>query len=329
MQDTQPPSMASAASPFGLSGEQYWLKPMDQPGPLAYGSDLLRKDSKAQGIHIDVPPKVLLDKHKTVPLIAFNSNSTADVSRFGLKRTAQIVLAQLETGTITMTKAAESPLPDPDRPEPGPGWVVEDLETDAAEAGLGPRLGRYAVCLLNGPDGSETRTFTVFPSAAAEHAVETGTALKALRHEGGAPPLASAKRLHLRHEPLPQLPQGAMPFTLAADPAGGHRVHLGFRLAALPRFIHPKDKPVLDDEGKRVFATLPVFLVAFDADRLPVHSQLLGLPIAAGPGGDPESPNLTGHVSFDLETLIQAKPGAKLTLWALAMDRKAKLDLAW
>jgi hypothetical protein len=327
MQEPQP---SPGASPFGLSGEQYWQKPLGQPGPLAFGSELLRKDSKAKGIHIDAPPQVLLDKHKTVPLIAFNSNSTADVLHFGLKETGQVVLVHLETGTLRMAKAAESPLKDPNRPEPGPGWVVEDLETDAAEAGLGPRLGRYAVFMLNGHDSSETKVFSVYPSAAAEHAEETQTALKSLRHEGGAPSMASVKALRLRHEPLPQLPQGAMPWSLAADSGtGGHRVRLGFRIAGLPRFVHPKEQHVVDDEGKRVFATLPVFLAAFDGNHVAVFTRQLGLPIAAGPGGDAENPTLTGHVSFDLETLMQAKPGAPITLWAIAMDRKARLELAW
>jgi hypothetical protein len=128
------------------------------------------------------------------------------------------------------------------------------------------------------------------------------------------------------------LKDGAMPWQLAAAPAGteGHRVHLGFRIAGLPRFLQPKDKPLLDEDGKRVLATLPVFLVAFDEDRVVVLSNHIGLPIALGPGLDPEKPLLMGHVSIDLETQMKPlKPGAKLTLWAVAMDQKAKLELIW
>jgi hypothetical protein len=123
-----------------------------------------------------------------------------------------------------------------------------------------------------------------------------------------------------------------MPWQLAAAPAGteGHRVHLGFRIAGLPRFLQPKDKPLLDDDGKRVVATLPLFLTAFDENRIVVFSRHIGLPIALGPGLDPENPLLMGHVSFDLETLVKPpKPGTKLTLWAMAMDQKAKLEVIW
>lgn len=332
MQDTQTPP---AGSPFGLSGDQYWAKPMDQASVIAYGTDMAFKGREGRGIHIDVPPKVFLDKRKTVPLIAFNSNSLSDVHHFALRKTASIVLTHLETGKVGMTKAADTPVRDLNEPdgEPEPGWTVEDLVADAAEAGLGPRLGRYAVFMLNGPDASETRTFSVFPSAAAESASETKAALKALRVEGGSPqPTASVKSLRLRHEPLPQLKDGAMPWQLAAGPGAteGHRVHLGFRIAGLPRFVHPGDKPILDEEGKRVLATLPVFLVAFDENRIVAFSRHLGVPVIAGPGVDPEAPILAGHVSFDLETLAKPlKAGSKLTLWAIAMDRKAKLEIAW
>ena len=332
MQDTQTPP---AGSPLGLSGEQYWSKPMGQPSVRAFMLDLLDKDSEGKGLHIDSPSKVYLDQHKSVPVIAFQSDSTKNVVRYGLRRSSHIILAHLETGKLNMAKAADTPMRDPNAPnaEPGPGWVIDQVVADAAEAGLGPGLGRYAVFMISGADASLTRTFSVFPSAAAETASETKVALKGLRHEGGPiRPLASAKLLRLRHEPLPPLKDGVMPWSLAADTSGqgGHRVHLGFRIAGLPRFVYPKDKPVLDEDGKRVLANLPVFLVAFDADRVVAISEHLGLPLFAGPGTDPEYPSLTGHVSFDLETLIKPqKPGTKLILWAIAMDRKAKLELVW
>lgn len=332
MQDNPIPP---AGSPFGLSGEQYWSEPFGQPQVSAFGNDLLFKMGEGRGLHIDVPAKVYRDKHKSIPLVAFQSDETRIIHNYPLRKSAHMVLAHLETGKINMAKAAETPMKDPNAPdgEPGPGWVVDQVLADAADAGLGPGLGRYAVFMISGPDASNTRAFSVFPSAAAETASETKVALKGLRHEGGpVQPLASTKRLRLRHEPMPPLKDGVMPFQLAPDTTGQspHRVHLGFRLAGLPRFVYPKDKPVQDDEGKRVFANLPVFLVAFDGDRTPVLIELIGLPIAAGPGLDPEAPTLAGHLSFDLETLIKPqKPGTKLTLWAICMDRKTKLELVW
>lgn len=335
MQDSPAPV---AESPFKLSGEQYWSKPLELPHVMDFASELARKTEKGRGLYIDMPSKVYLDKHQDVPLPSLHSNSFANLDRFALRMTAHIVSTHLETGKIAMAKAADTPVRDPNAPDgdSGPGWSVEQLQADAADAVTLPRLGRFAVFLLNGPDASHTLIRSEFPSVAAETASETKAALKALRHEGGSPqPAASIKALKLRHEPLPPLKEGAMPWQLAAAPPGnagqgGHRVHLGFRIPGLPRFLQPKDKPLLDDDGKRVLATLPVFLIAFDADRTVVLSRHLGLPITAAPGPDPEVPLLSGHVSFDLETLMKPrKPGDKLTLWAVAMDRKAALEVTW
>lgn len=332
MQDTPAPA---AESPFKLSGEEYWTKPLWLPHVREYASELARKTEKGQGLYIDMPPKVHLDKHKNVPIVALYSDSFANMDRFELRKTAHIVLTHLETGKVNMAKAADTPVKDPNAPEydGSPGWTVDELEADAADAVVLPRLGRFAVFLINGPDASNTLIHSEYPSAAAETAPETKVALKGLRHEGGSPiPTASVKALKLRHEALPQLKDGAMPWQLAVAPGAteGRRVHLGFRIPGLPRFLQPKDKPLLDDDGKRVLATLPVFLVAFDQDRTVIMSKHIGLPIAAGPGLEPEAPTLTGHVSFDLETLVKPrKPGEKITLWAIAMDRKAKVELAW
>ncbi len=321
MQDTRTPP---AGSPFGLSGEQYWVKPMDQRSVIAYATDLSYKDKEGQGIHVDVPPKVYTDRHKDVPLIAFNSNSFADLHHYPLRRTAQIVLVHLETGKAGIAKAADTPASDPNAPawESQPGWSVEDLIADAAEPGLGPRLGHYAVCMLNGPDASETRRFAVYPSEAAEIKPETAKALERLRGEGG-PPLPALKpgQLGLVHQQPKVVTENHWKIAIVPG-KDGKWLHLSYRLQGLPRFLFPKDHPHSDETGKRVYGVLPVLLAGFDGNRALVLNRQIGIPVITQPAGDKDHPVLGGYVSMPLDSLVDGKTGP-LTLYAFALDQRA------
>lgn len=327
MQDMPAPS---PKSPFGLEGEQYWNKPLQQQGALDFGSALVDKD--VDGIFIDAPSKVYLNQHKTVPLAAIRSGSTGKLQRFSLNTTARLVLTHLETGKIQIVKPGETPVPDPDEPAPSPGWTVQDLETDLAESlDLGPKLGRYAAWMVCGPESSNQRVFALFPSVETESGKETRESLDRLRHEGGPPlPLLIGKTVDLIHE-AQNPPEGKAPvWKLSDEPdaQGRHRLHLEFHLEGLPRFAYPKDRPHLDERGKRVHASLPLLLVGFDENRSPVLVKNLGLPVVAEPGGEEGKPILSGHVSLDLGALVKSRPSSKtLSLWAFSMDQGAMVEI--
>lgn len=329
MQDMPAPS---PRSPFGLEGEQYWSKPLQQQGAMDFASDLVDKD--VDGIFIDAPPTVYLDQHKTVPLAAIRSGSTAKLQRFSLNTTTRLVVTHLETGKIQIVKPGEAPVPDPDEPAPSPGWTVQDLQVDMAEAlDLGPRLGRYAAWMICGPESSNQRVVALFPGIEAEAGKEAREGLARLHREGGPPqPLLIGKTVDLIHEPRKPA-DGKTPvwkLSLVPDGQGKHRLHLEYRLEGLPRFTYPKDRPHLDEKGKRVYANLPLLLVGFDENRSPVLVKNLGLPVMAEPGGDEGRPILSGHVSLDLGALVKRKASSKaLTLWAFSMDQACMAEIEW
>lgn len=318
--------------PLGLEGEQYWNKPLQQKSAMDFGSSLVDKD--VEGIFIDAPAMIYQDKHGTVPLAAFRSGSTRKLQRYSLRTTTQLVLIHLETGKAQMAKAAETPPTDADQPEPSPGWAMENVEVDlAASMDLGPRLGRYAAFMVCGPERSNPRTFALFPSVESEAAKETRESLALLRKQGGPPqPLINGKTVDLIHEPMKPAEGKDAVWKLShfPDGQGKHRIHLEFQLEGLPRFAYPKDRPHLDEKGKRVYANLPLLLAGFNENRSLVLVKNLGLPVMAEPGGEEGKPILSGHVSMDLGTLMGPKPAAKaLTLWAISMDQLSKVEIDW
>lgn len=318
--------------PLGLEGEQYWNKPLQQRSAMDFGSSLVDKD--VEGIFIDAPARIYQDKHGIVPLAAFRSGSTQKLRRYSLRTTTQLVLIHLETGKIQMAKAAETPPTDADQPEPSPGWAMENLEVDlAASMDLGPRLGRYAVFMVCGPESSNLRTIALLPSAESEAAKETLESLALLRKEGGLPqPLLIGKTVDLIHEPLKPVEGKEAVWKLShiLDGQGKHRIHLEYRMEGLPRFAYPKDRPHLDEKGKRAYANLPLLLAGFDENRSLVLVKNLGLPVMAEPGGEEGKPILSGHVSLDLGTLLRPNPAAEtLTLWAISMDQRSMAKIEW
>lgn len=323
---------APIPGPFGLEGDQYWNKPLQQKSAMAFGSSLVDKD--VEGIFIDAPATIHLDKHGTVPLAAFRSGSTLKLRRFSLRTTTQLVLIHLETGRIQMAKAAETPPMDVNEPEPSPGWAMEDLEVNLAESmDLGPRLGRYEAFMVCGPESSNPRTITLFPSVETEAAKATLESLALLRKEGGPPqPLLVGKTVDLIHEPVKPAggKEALWKLSHMLDGQGRHRIHLEYHLEGLPRFAYPKDRPHLDEKGKRIHANLPVLLAAFDENRSLVLVKNLGLPVMAEPVGEAGKPVFVGHVSLDLGTLVKPGPAAKaLTLWVFSMNQRSMIEVDW
>lgn len=321
---------AGAPGPLGLSGDQYWEKPLHQPSVRGFGSDLLSGD--VEGIFIDMPPKVHLDRRDSVPLAALRSGSTQELFRRPLGAVGQLVVVHLDSGALQAVKAGDPPPPDPDFEEPSPGWSVEPLHADLMEAvNLGPRLGRYAAYILAGAEASNLREFALFPSEEAEGAPETAEALRQLREEGGALlPLLPRKSVDLAHEapPAEAGPDPVWKLSHLRDSGGRSRIHLEYRLEGLPRFLYPQDRPHLDETGQRVHANLPVVLLAFDGKRALVLRKALGLPVVSAPTGVPAHPTVAGHVSLDLLKLLdRTAPPARLSLWALTLDRRALVDL--
>lgn len=321
---------ADAPGPLGLSGDQYWQKPLHQDSVLAFGADLLSRD--VEGIFIDAPSKVHLDKRGSVPLSVLRSGSTQELFRRPIAAVGQLVVVHLDSGALQAVKAGDPPHPDPDFEEPSPGWSVEPLHVDLAESvNLGPGLGRYAAYILSGPEASNLREFTLFPSAEAETEPETAEAIRQLRETGGPSlSLLLRKSADLIHEAT--VPE-ADPFPLwklshFQDAEGRSRLSLAYRLEGLPRFVYPKERPHLDETGRRVHANLPVLLLAFDGKRALLLRKAIGLPVVTAPSGDPERPVLAGHASLDLGKLLDLRRRPEgLTLWALTLDQMAKIEL--
>lgn len=313
--------------PLGLQGDQYWSKPLEQPGPMAFGERLVDKD--LDGLFLDAPPHVPLDKRRSIPLVVMRGGETVRLYRNPLRAIGQYIAVHLETGRIQMAKAAETPPRETESEEPSPGWSMESLESEFSEVlDLGPRLGRYRVRILCGNQSSPARDLELFPTADPAAPQEIQKGLTRLREEGGPPhaPL-QGKTLGLAHAGAPAGDPKDPLFKIAVSPdaAGRPILHLAYRLLGLPRFVFPTDKPRLDADGKRIHASLPVLLAGFTEEGHAAFQLATGLPVMAAPGGDPKRPLLAGQLSLDLKALAgPAWKGKGLSVWAFAMDQAAQ-----
>jgi hypothetical protein len=315
------------AGPFGLTGDQYWQQPLWQKPAQAFGDHLLL--AKTDGIYIDAPSRIFLDKYKTIPVVAFHSGPSEILGHFSFNNSIQMIVSHLETGRIQMAKPGKTP-PNAE-PDAAPGRSVRELEVDAASLfDLGPKLGRYSTWMLNGPEASNQRELRIYPSPAAEASQETQSRIDHLRKEGGSPyPLWAGPKMSLVQEKLESTGKGQI-WRLGnrVDPNGHPRLVLDYRIEGLPRFILPKEKPILDEQRNVIHGNLPVMFIVFDSNRALTLTKQFGIPVVSQPAGTPDKPVLSGNVSLDLSSLIDmSKAPQSRTIWAVSMNHSAMVDL--
>ena len=313
--------------PFGLKDEQFWNKPLWQEPVVDFRVDL--GDGLHDGMFLDTPDRIYADRHKTIPLAMIRSARTDKLYDYNLRTTTRLVVSHLETGTIQVVKVGE-PGPAKKRPD-SPGWASTELEADLMSiADLDPGIGSYQVMLLCGPESSNRKTFSMYPSLALEKDKTTLLALEKLRKEGGSPartvdPIA----LDLR-KAVPSSPGGPARWKAALNrtPNGEVRLSLEFNLPILPRFILPLDMQEVNPDGSKTRVILPVFLAGFDENRSLCLSVFLGLPIGDAPKGASDTPVLASAMDLSLSALLgKAMPKKILTVWALSMDDAALAEL--
>lgn len=313
--------------PSGLDEEQFWEQPLMQKSASLFGFKLLT-DGK-DGIFIDAPAKVFLDKHETAPLIGFRVGDTEKLRKFSFQTTTRLILSHLETGRIQVVKADVAPPPGQEKPSASPGSVVIDVEADLIQfMGQEKKVGRFSVVMICGPEKSNQRIVTLYPSKKSEGSTELQQQLTNLRESGGAPlPVLLGKTLELKHEVGPEFDGTAWKLSAVKDPARD-RIRLDYRLEVPPRLVNAADKPQVDENGKRIHAILPVTLIGFDENRSVVLHKSLGLPVAHPPAGEVGKPVLQGSVSLSLGKLMGTRAIPQpLYLWALTLDQSALAEL--
>lgn len=314
---------------FGLTEEQYWHEPTMQKPAMNFAKELLWK--RKPGIFIDMPQAVFTDRKISVPLCGFRSQSTQLLHKFTLARSCKLVLINLQTGEIQAVQFARNPDIQDDVP-PSPGWLIEDFSIDLAEqSDLGSKLGKYSARILSGPESSNSRQFALYPKQGEEKNIEFETRLKRFRIEGGPPyPLLSGMVFDAKYNSN-QHQTGKHAIweldTIDSEPTNT-RVDLKFRIVGLPRFVYPIDKPQVDEQGHRVYAALPVQLLAFDENRVAAVSENFGVPVLSAPSGSPENPVLEGRISLKLSGLLNSNRKAKvLSIWAISMGHFAMAEI--
>jgi hypothetical protein len=106
------------------------------------------------------------------------------------------------------------------------------------------------------------------------------------------------------------------------------RIDLKYQITGLPRFVYPKEKPHLDENGRRVYAALPVQLLAFDEGRIVVVSEKFGVPVMCPPGGTPESPVLEGRISLGIDQFLdKTRKPKSLSIWVITMGHFAMAEI--
>lgn len=314
--------------PFGLSDEQFWNNPMRQKTTGEFGDSLMGND--VDGIFIDMPGKVMLETHQTVPLVGFQSGSTEKVFKFNFKTTVQVIVIHLESGKISLTKPVASPAKA--GPKPSPGWTIRELEIDLGKIiDLSPKLGHYSVWLVNGSDASNTRQFRIFPNSPGGSSTEFLARTADLRMEGGSPyPLVPNGVFDLRQNPTsaPMDPGPIWNLKFDTSIAFHPRLELEYQIEARPRFVFPKSDSHLDETGNRVYANLPIMILGFDENRSIVIFEKIGLSVISKPGGTPENPTLGGRASFAIQSFMKGKSIPKrLSVWAVTLDHRCMAEI--
>ena len=313
---------------FGLSEDQFWHEPIKQKPAVAFSTALLFDDKR--GIFIDMPQVVHLDQHKSVPLCGFRSDDKEFLYRFQTAQTCKLVVTHISTGNIEVVQVDKTPdiRPNP----PSPGWFIESLDLNLLEQlNLGPKLGKYTARILCGPDSSNSRSFELYPKKGSKQLPETKSRLDLAGKAGGPPlPPISVKKFDVGFSAQLHFPGTGPVWEVVAQDSNPAeiRIELKFQVSGLPRFVYPKDKPHMDENGHRVYAALPVHLLAFDENRIAVVSEKLGLPVLAPPSGSSENPILEGRISLGLSGLLNQnrKPKA-LSIWVISMGHFALTEI--
>lgn len=312
-------SMSNELGPLKLSGDQYWKDPSTLMGKI----ELDRIRSRADGMLLDAPDVVYLDIHPSIPLICHRSGESRKLHQFSLNSTAQIVVSHLETGKVLMVKLGESP--DRVGPEPSPGWATEFLEVDLLQiANLGPKLGQYAVRILCGPESSNLRYISIYPSSSARHSKDVREQLMLMRSEpeisSGMPEIQNDKIRVLGKSQLTPESRG-VEMNVIKESDNHHKIRVQFQVAGLPRFEVASQTLGQQNKTTIAIAYLPVGLFVFNEHREVVVKSTLNIPaaqISRNPTGESV---LDGAVSIEVPELEeQIRKGKPLDLWISTMS---------
>ncbi len=150
--------------------------------PLSHTGDIgMDRLGEIDGMLLDAPPRIFLDRHSTIPLIALRTSPKFKAQNSSLAKTAQLTIVHLETGITQVVKFQKSPdIEDPN--PPSPGWINEWVEEELKSfVNLGPEIGKYLLRLLDGPEASNSRVIQIFPEPNSENSQETKEKLHHLR----------------------------------------------------------------------------------------------------------------------------------------------------
>lgn len=320
--------MTLEKGPLNLSGEDYWEEPLTHKGDIGFK----RIRAEADGMVLDAPPVVDLSVHSTIPVLCHRSGPTEKLFRFNLKTTAQLIVSHLETGDVQLTKLAPSPDRRTDSP-PSPGWTTDWLEVDLDQkADLGPKMGRYAVWTVCGPEASNVRIIDLRPSGLALNSREFREGIRELNERGHAE--ISADRLRMsdfRHLPLKkaEAPESHWTLTPEPDPNGFSRLHLCFRIQGLTGFVYEEGKQPYGDDGRKIYGHIPALIFGFNPSRNLWFKSALDVPIVEMPSGPRSHPILSGNVTFRIPASDRKDFfAAPLDVWVTAMDQGAHAVVA-
>ena len=314
---------------FGLTEEQFWHDPTMQKSAANFGKELLWK--RKPGIFIDMPNSIHTNQNTSVPVCGFRSQSSEITHRFTLARTCKLIVSDLQTGEIQTAQFKRNP-DIQDEETPSPGWIVEDFSFDLLEqVKLESKFGKFTARILCGPESSNSKSFEIYPNKESKKQPEIESQFKSSRMGGGPPyPLLSLKKLDVKFPPQHQLPgNGTLWDVIVADSnASETHIDLKYQVAGLPRFVYPKNKPHLDENGRRVYASLPVQLLAFDEGRNVIISEKFGVPVMSQPGGSAENLVLEGRISLGMDQLMnKTRKPKSLSIWMISKGHFALTEL--
>ncbi len=320
-------NMSIDKGPLGFSGQDYWNAKNISLGDIS-GPWLWDEISK---IVIDVPSKVDLGEHSSIPLICLRTGSKEKFRLFSLKLTSQLVLVHLESGTIIIDKLTKSP----DRlntHKTSPGFISDRAQVNLLEK-IDPSLaiGKFVAKIICGPEASNQRFFEIIPEKRNEGMTGSLSALETFR-QVGAPPTNYHyfDSLEIQQLPLDTDVKRVSKWIISKAATGSSskfQVRLSFKVQGLPKFVFPQKKVILDSKKRKIYGYIPISFIGFDEDRQLVVQQSLDMPIFIKPEGESDSPWLSGHVIMDVSAMLPAAGKmSALSLWVFSMDQSGMLE---
>ena len=295
---------------FDLTGGEYWTAPWKNLKKIAW-------DAMVKGTPefcIDGPEFVPLDERKTLPLLAFQSGTTADLAKTRLEELAVVTLVNLGENRLLAQRLPRPTAPPAPAAPASPGFACLEFKLELTELFNLPWERSSYVATVVIRDQATNRVLMQLGSSPTGYAdPEVERFLEAQRAKKPPrllnPPAGAAIVRHGRHEGSVPPPGEAgiemrVERVLVARPDASAWLEVGFRLpVSKTDVLPPPQTPSAEKDAHPVSALAVVSLLIFGSvSNLPRVFQLV-VPSFEKVEGGADAPVARGEFAVDIAKL--------------------------